>query len=131
MELKFYYCKICGKVITLFKDTSTPTICCGELMSELKPSITDGAFEKHVPIVNVNGKDVSVIVGAQVHPMINEHYIEWVLLETNRGIQQKYLKPGDFPKADFVIINGEKVIAAYEYCNLHKLWKTTNIGGTK
>lgn len=127
MELKFYYCKTCGKVIALVEDSSTPTICCGETMERMIPCTTDGAFEKHVPIIRVEGNRVSIIVGAQMHPMIKEHYIQWVLLETNRGFQRKFLHPGDFPKADFIMISGEKVVAAYEYCNLHKLWKSDKV----
>lgn len=128
MKLKFYYCKHCGKIIVIVKETSVPTICCGEEMSELIPCATDGAFEKHVPVIRVDGSLVTVTVGSELHPMTNEHYIEWILLETTRGLQQKFLHPGDTPKADFVVITGEKVTAAYEFCNLHKLWKTEKIG---
>lgn len=127
MELKFYYCKICGKIIAITKDGGTPTVCCGEIMSELIPCTTDGAFEKHVPIIKSEGENVSVIVGSEMHPMIKEHYIEWILLETNRGWYKRFLHPGEFPRADFVIISGEKVVAAYEYCNLHKLWKSSSV----
>ncbi len=128
MELKFYYCKHCGKIIALVKDTSVPTICCGEIMSELIPSSTDGSLEKHVPVIKIDGSRVTVSVGSQAHPMTDEHYIEWILLETSKGLQKKVLNPGDLPKADFVVITGEKVTAAYEFCNLHKLWKTEKIG---
>ncbi|MCQ2590586.1 MAG: desulfoferrodoxin [Treponema sp.] len=123
MELKFYYCKYCGKIIAIVRDGGTPTVCCGEVMSELIPAQTDGASEKHVPVIKVNGNHVSVMVGSTEHPMVAEHYIEWILLQTDMGIQKKWLKPGDEPKADFVIVSGEKVQAAYEYCNIHKLWK--------
>lgn len=124
MTLKFYYCKVCGKIIAMVKDTNVPTVCCGEIMQELVPSSTDGAFEKHVPIIKVDGNRVTVSVGSELHPMVAEHYIEWILLQTNQGIQQKWLKPGQEPKVDFVMVTGEKVEAAYEYCNIHKLWKT-------
>lgn len=123
MELKFYYCKYCGKIIAIVKDGKTPTICCGEVMSELIPAQTDGASEKHVPVIKVQGNHVAVTVGATEHPMMAEHYIEWILLQTDMGIQKKWLKPGDEPKADFVIVSGEKVQTVYEYCNMHKLWK--------
>lgn len=129
MELKFYYCKHCGKIIALVKDTSIPTICCGEIMSELIPSSTDASLEKHVPVIKIDGSLVTVTIGSELHPMTNEHHIEWILLQTTRGLQKKFLHPGDIPKADFVVITGEKVTAAYEYCNLHKLWKTEQIGG--
>ena len=123
MELKFFYCKHCGKIVAIVKDSGMPTICCGEPMEALLPATTDGATEKHVPIIRVDGNIVTVTVGSKTHPMETEHYIEWILLQTNLGSQQKCLKPGQEPKADFAIITGEKIEAAYEYCNIHKLWK--------
>ena len=38
MEMKFYKCKICGKVIAMLKDTGVDTICCGSEMVEIKAS---------------------------------------------------------------------------------------------
>ena len=125
MDLKFYYCKNCGKIIAIVKDTKLPTICCGEAMLELVPGVTDAAAEKHVPVISVEGNVVTVSVGEVSHPMLEEHYIEWVLLQTNKGIQKKWLKPGEEPKARFILDEGEKAVAAYEYCNLHNLWKAS------
>ena len=98
-------------------------MCCGEAMEELTPNTTDGAYEKHVPAVTVDGNTVCVVVGSVEHPMLDAHYIEWILLETAEGRQRKSLKPGDKPEAVFMLTEGDRVIAAYEYCNLHGLWK--------
>ena len=122
MELKFYRCKVCGKIIAIVKDTGVPTICCGEEMVEIIPGTTDAAVEKHVPVVTVNGNIVEVKVGSVDHPMLAEHYIEWIALSTKQGNQRKTLKPGDAPKATFAIVDGDEVLAAYAYCNLHSLW---------
>lgn len=123
MKLKFYYCKHCGKIIALVKDSGTPTICCGEVMEELVPQVQEGLMEKHVPVIKVTGNMVSVVVGSKIHPSEEKHFIEWILLNTDRGIQQKWLSPGESPMADFAIMTGERVEAAYEFCSLHKLWK--------
>lgn len=123
MDLKFYYCTVCGKIIVVVKDTGVPTVCCGESMVELVPGTTDAAIEKHLPVVNVEGNKVTVSVGSVAHPMLPEHYIEWIVIATNKGIQKKQLKPGDQPKAEFALLEGEKVEGAWEFCNLHKLWK--------
>ena len=88
---------------------------------EIIPNTTDGAFEKHVPVISQKGDTVTVAVGSVAHPMLDVHYIEWIVLETATGYQKKDLKPGDKPEADFAVT--EPVIAAYEYCNLHGLWK--------
>jgi superoxide reductase len=121
--MKFYRCAKCGKIIEIVKDTGVPTICCGEEMKELIPGTSDGASEKHVPVISVSGNKVTVTVGSVEHPMLPEHYIEWIILETDKGVQKKTLQPGQKPAAEFVLSEGEKVLAAYEYCNLHRLWK--------
>ena len=56
--------------------------------------------------------------------MIDAHYIEWIAIETTNGSQKKILKPGEEPKAEFLLADGEKFVAAYAYCNLHGLWKS-------
>ena len=79
---------------------------------------------KHVPVIEQNGTRVTVTVGSVEHPMLDAHYIEWILLETKEGRQRKTLKPGDKPVASFALTEGDAVVAAYEYCNLHGLWKS-------
>ncbi len=88
--------------------------------TELTPNTTDGAHEKHVPVIEQQGDHVTVKVGSVAHPMLDVHYIEWIVLETATGYQKHDLKPGMEPKAEFAVT--EPVIAAYEYCNLHGLW---------
>ena len=92
------------------------------LGEEILPGVTDGAFEKHVPKVTVDGETVTVQVGEVIHPMMDAHYIEFIVLETEKGYQKVCLKPGQEPVATFKIID-DKAVAAYEYCNLHGLWK--------
>lgn len=124
MQLKFFYCPHCGKIISIVKDSGVETICCGQPMKPLIPGTTDGAKEKHLPVITADKQKITVTVGETLHPSLPEHYIEWILLQTDKGIQQKMLNPGDKPEAEFIILSDEKIIAAYEYCNLHKLWKT-------
>ena len=87
---------------------------------ELIPNTVDAAYEKHVPVIEHNSDSVTVKVGSVAHPMLDVHWIEWIILETATGYQKKDLKPGDVPEASFAVT--EPVIAAYEYCNLHGLW---------
>ena len=87
---------------------------------ELTANTTDGAYEKHVPVIEQDGDTVTVKVGSVEHPSLPAHYIEWILLETEQGFQINYMKPGMKPEASFAV--KEPVVAAYEYCNLHGLW---------
>ncbi|MBQ1545499.1 MAG: desulfoferrodoxin [Clostridia bacterium] len=121
--MKFYICKHCGNIVGMVNDAGVPLVCCGEKMSELVANTTDAAQEKHVPVVTVDGNLVTVEVGSVAHPMLEEHFIQWIALETEQGNQRKPLVPGAEPKAVFALAPGDKAIAAYEYCNLHGLWK--------
>ena len=92
-------------------------------MEELVANTQDGAHEKHIPVFEVKDGKVRVVVGEVEHPMLDAHYIQWIALETNLGNQRKKLQPGQKPVAEFALLEGEKVIAVYEYCNLHGLYK--------
>ncbi len=109
--MKFY--KIDDQIVISDKSLSV-----GE---ELTANTTDGAHEKHVPVIEIADDVVTVKVGSVEHPSLPAHYIEWILLETEQGFQIHYLKPGMKPEAAFKV--NEKAVAAYEYCNLHGLWK--------
>ena len=122
--MKFYRCKHCGKIVALVKEVKVPTFCCGQPMEELIPNTEDGAREKHIPVVTVENGVATVKVGEVTHPMLDAHYIEWIMIQTNFGNQRKVLKPGDEPVARFALLEGEEVLKALEYCNLHGLYAT-------
>lgn len=124
MELKFYKCDFCGKIITLVKDTPVPTICCGQPMKEIVAGSVDAAVEKHVPVVVIEGTNIKVSVGEVTHPMLEEHFIEWITISTKKGMQTKVLAPSQAPVAEFVITEDDEFVSAYAYCNLHGLWKS-------
>jgi superoxide reductase len=123
MGMKFYRCAHCGQIVAIVKETGVPVICCGEPMQEIVPGSVDAAVEKHVPVYEVKDNKVIVTVGSTEHPMLPEHYIEWIALETKQGNQRKALKAGDEPKACFALCEGDEVVSVYAYCNLHSLWK--------
>ena len=123
MEMKFFKCKKCGQIVAKVKVKGCPIFCCGEEMEEMVPNTTDAAQEKHVPVWEAKDGVVTVTVGSTEHPMLEEHYIEWIMLQTKAGNQRKALNPGDAPKATFYIAPDDEVIATFEYCNLHGFWK--------
>ncbi|NLA73561.1 MAG: desulfoferrodoxin [Clostridiales bacterium] len=120
---KFYICKHCGNIISYIENSGVPVICCGEEMAELKAGVSDGAYEKHVPDVKVEGNKVSVQVGSTLHPMVPEHYISWIYIQTSQGGQRKILDKTGEPTAVFMLTDDDKLEIVYEYCNLHGLWK--------
>ena len=120
--VKFYICETCKNIITKIVDSKVPVVCCGKPMKELIPGAVDGALEKHVPAVTIEGNTVKVQIGEVIHPMLPEHYIQFIALETKNGVQIKNLKAGEEPKAEFILVDGDEAVAVYEYCNLHGLW---------
>ncbi|HOB35871.1 MAG TPA: desulfoferrodoxin family protein [Candidatus Avimonas sp.] len=122
-EQKFFICNTCGNIVGMVFDSGVNVVCCGEEMEELVPNTVEASVEKHLPVVEIEGNLVKVNVGSADHPMIPEHYIEWIYIQTEKGGQRKNLSPGEAPNAVFALEN-DKVVAAYAYCNLHGLWKT-------
>ena len=123
MEMKFYRCEHCGNIIAMVKNKGVPVMCCGQKMTEIIPGTTEDATEKHIPVFEVKDNLLNVTVGEVEHPMLEEHFIEWIAVQTTSGNQRKNLKPGDAPKATFALCEGDEVVAVYAYCNLHSLWK--------
>lgn len=122
-EPKFFVCEVCGNLVGMIHSSGVPLMCCGKKMTELKANTSDGASEKHVPVVKLEGNQVTVTVGDVLHPMSDEHHIAWIYLRTEHGGQRHELSHDEAPEAVFSLANGEKAIAAYAYCNLHGLWE--------
>lgn len=122
MATRFFKCNHCGNVIVKVVDAGVPVVCCGEKMEELEPNTVDASGEKHLPVVTVlDNNSIKVEVGSVHHPMLPEHHISFVYVETENGGIQVNLK--DKPEA-VIFLGEEKALAVYEYCNLHGLWKT-------
>lgn len=122
--MNIYKCDLCGIVVEEIKHGVGHPSCCDKLMILVKAGTTDGDAEKHVPVVTVNDREVTVKIGEVDHPMTEDHYIEWIEIETTCGMQRKRLKPGNPPMAMFALAKDEEFIAAYAYCNVHGLWKS-------
>ena len=123
MSEKFLICKKCGNIVKIIHESGTSIMCCGEKMEELIPGTVDAAKEKHVPVYTTEKNKVNVTVGEIHHPMQEEHYIEWISIQTKYGNQIKKLKAGEKPEACFALCDGDSIEAVYAYCNLHGLWK--------
>ncbi len=122
-ENRFYICEHCGNLIGMIHNAGVPIMCCGQKMTLLEPGTVEASAEKHIPVVAVEGSTVKVEVGSVEHPMLEEHHIEWIYLQTDKGGQRKCLEIGGAPAAVFALTEDEKPVAAYAYCNLHGLWK--------
>ncbi len=115
--MKIYRCENCDKILLNLGEQN------GSLnKNEIIPGSVDAALEKHVPVVENKGNTVTAKIGEVTHPMLPEHHIEWILFETKKGFQIRYLEAGDAPEAKFEFFDDEPV-AVYEYCNIHGLWK--------
>ncbi len=122
-EQKFYICEKCGNIVGKIHDSGVPLVCCGQKMTLLEAGVVEASHEKHIPVVEVGEKVVTVTVGSVIHPMTEEHSISWIYLQTDKGGQRKSLKPGEEPRVTFATYD-EKPVSVFAYCNLHGLWKT-------
>jgi len=120
-ELKqVYKCEVCGNMVEVVHNAGGTLKCCGQAMNLIVENTVDAAKEKHVPIIEKVDGGVLVKVGSIEHPMLDNHYIEWIEVHTEKNVYKKFLKPGDKPEAFFKL--EEEVLFAREYCNLHGLW---------
>lgn len=120
-RLEVYKCAHCGNIVEVLHGGKAPLICCGEPMKLLREGQTDGALEKHVPVIEKTENGYKVSVGSVAHPMTDEHWIEWIELVADGISYKKFLNPGEAPVAEFCVKADS--VTAREYCNLHGLWK--------
>lgn len=151
-DVIFYRCEKCGNIVVLIQAGGGTLTCCGQSMTKLQANSTDAAKEKHVPVATSDNGKIKVSVGSVAHPMLEEHYIQWIALVTENKVEITYLKPEIEPITEFVYINEEneviytgaadeivpncegspcnfvytekeiKETTIYAYCNLHGLW---------
>jgi superoxide reductase len=121
-RMQVYKCDVCGNVVEVLHGGAGALVCCGEPMKLLDEKTADSAVEKHVPVIEKTATGYLVKVGSVPHPMVEEHYIEWIELIAGNAIHRMYLSPGGPPEASFDTGDLGSV-RAREYCNVHGLWK--------
>lgn len=118
---EIYKCEVCGNIVEVVHNSGGQLVCCGQPMKLMAENTVDAAKEKHIPVIEKTSDGVLVKVGEVEHPMLDNHYIEWIEVLTSNKVYRKYLSPGEKPEALFKL--DEEIIAAREYCSLHGLWK--------
>lgn len=125
MKTKLYRCKTCGLIVMTLGDDNGTLSCCESKMIDVNPNISE-LEDIHLPMWKVKGCKVLVQIGANPHPMDEDHYIKWIALQTNKRMEIRHLKPGDKVRALFFIGRGEKVEVVYAFCNIHSLWRSSS-----
>lgn len=120
-QYEVYKCFKCGNVFEVMVSGASTPECCGEPMKLMKEGETDGAAEKHVPVIEKTPDGFKVKVGSVAHPMEEKHWIQWIELIADGRSYHKFLNPGDAPEAEFCV-KADHVVAR-EFCNLHGHWK--------
>ena len=121
-EQKFFRCKHCGNFVGLINNAGVPMVCCGENMEELIPNTVEASKEKHIPACIVLDDAITVQIGSTLHPMEDNHHIEFIYICTERGGQRKSLKVGEPPIQTFKLVD-DTAKEIFAYCNIHGLWK--------
>ena len=122
-KLELYRCEICGNIVQVLVEGAGALVCCGKemILQEIQHDNNE-IGEKHNPIFEeIDGKK---IVSVKKHPMINEHYIQFIQTQTKdkNEIYTKYFYPNQ--SAEVEITQSPENINALEYCNIHHLWGT-------
>ena len=120
-QLEVYKCNLCGNIVEVLHGGEGELVCCGEPMAKLTENTTDAAKEKHVPVIEKSDGGYKVSVGSTLHPMQDDHYIEWIELLADGEAYRQFLHPGQDPVAVFKVEADS--VSAREYCNKHGLWK--------
>ena len=120
----FYKCNICGNFVGLLENGGGELVCCGEPMENLIEKTQEEGSEKHLPFVEIEDNKVKIKIGSVDHPMLEEHYIKFIIVKYNDKTYKKELKPNKMPILEFEIDEFFEKLEVYEYCNIHGLWKT-------
>jgi superoxide reductase len=126
---QMFRCQICGNILESVFAAGGDLVCCGEPMQLIKPHTEEGeeVAEKHLPVLEVSedGKRVRVKIGEVEHPMVEDHYIQWVeLFAGDQFLGRRWLAPGEKPYAEFHLSESEKgeKLQGRCYCNVHGAW---------
>jgi superoxide reductase len=126
---EIYKCGICGNIVEVLYVGGGELVCCNQPMKLMEEKKEEEGKEKHLPVIeelppNVcQGKDgFKIKVGEIEHPSEDNHYIEWIEINTKDGKSgKKFLKAGEKPEGEFY--TRKEVTNVRVYCNIHGLWK--------
>jgi superoxide reductase len=118
---QIFKCDSCGMIAEIVHASRQAPSCCGARMKYVVENATDGATEKHLPVVEKIVGGYKVSVGSTLHPMEEKHYIEWIELLADGISYKAFLKPGMTPIATFMT-DAQKVVVR-ELCTIHGLWR--------
>lgn len=121
-KLDVYKCEVCGNIVEVLHGGDGELVCCDQPMVKLAEKTADAATEKHVPVIEKIEGGYKVTVGSTLHPMVEDHYIEWIELVADGKAYRQFLSPGDQPIATFSV--QAATVSAREHCNKHGLWKS-------
>jgi superoxide reductase len=122
---EIYKCDTCGNIVEVIHAGAGELVCCGKPMRLCVANTVDAPREKHVPVIEKTADGVKISVGSIPHPMEEKHYIEWIEIQADGKILRQFLSPGAAPAAQFGALASAKELIAFEYCNLHGLWKAS------
>lgn len=118
---KILKCDECGSIIQVFVDGDEDA--CNAHMLKIPVQTEGEKSPKHKPVVEIDGDKVTVKVGEAAHPMDDDHYIQFLVVEAGNEQYAKCFKPGDVAEATFIIPEANDIVAL-AFCNQHGLWSS-------
>ena len=121
-KLEIYKCEVCGNIVQVLIDGAGELFCCGQEMKHLEPKadFSGELGEKHA--VKILKTDSVRIAAVTSHPMLNEHYIQFIeAIDKDRNeIHLKFFEPESMPEFDISAFSENLKLS--ELCNIHELW---------
>lgn len=121
--LGVFRCEVCANMVEVVHEGIGELVCCGQPIKLQEENVVDASLEKHVPVRQKEGGIFTVTVGSVPHPMLDDHYIEWIEVIAGGKTYREFLKPGREPQATFCIDSAGEPVVLKAYCNLHGLWR--------
>ena len=125
-KFEIFRCNVCGNIVEIVNGGAGELVCCGEPMELIKVKNEETLVEKHKPVISSKGENITIMVGEVIHPMTEEHHIEFIEAISLDGkyLYRKYLTADEHPKMEF-FCKTDKMIAR-ELCNIHGFFETIN-----
>lgn len=140
--MKIFVCSVCGHIEFTTVSISCP-VCkspaekstCNDRVFEESAERSKEAAIKHIPVIAVNRKcglipeqsclDITVRIGANLHPMENTHFIQFIdCYVDDNYVSRVVLTSRVYAACCFHLkLQGTKVTVV-ENCNVHGYWKT-------
>lgn len=124
-KLELYRCNVCHNLVEVLNGGKGELVCCGQPMELVKENVSEDEKlnDKHLPVLEKTIDGVKIRVGAKMHPMNEEHHIDFIQVISNdeKYVKTKFLEIDEIPELNLKCSCSS--LWARALCNIHGLFK--------